>query len=224
MNKKKYMALILILSLFCIDKVHAESCELKIIREFEKISSRYEVSYRYNIEKESYTLILKHSTNPNYTYKIYDIENIECEQINLTTKECHNFKPGRYSYAINGKNDECSTTVRGTYVEIKELQNYSSDPLCNGIEEFVLCQEDYYKELDYDTFVSRVNLYKKTKQEKTEEKIKQQNTKEETVLSKIISFIEKNTIIILIVVILIISILIGTIVMIKSAKKSRRLE
>lgn len=225
MNKKKYIIFTLIPFLFCIDKVNANTCNMKIIKEFNKVSNIYKIDYKYNIEKESYTIILKYSANSIYEYLIYNTDKLECEQINSKTKECHGFKPGKYNYEIYGKNNECEETVTTGNFEIKELKNYSEDPLCEGIEEFVLCQKDYYKELEYETFVSRVNSYKKTKKEKEEkQKLEQEEKEKDELKNKVLTYIENNIIQIVIVVIFIIIVTISAIVMIKSARKSRRLE
>lgn len=225
MIKKKHIALILILSLFSVDNVYAEDCKMDLIQEFKKVENRYKINYRYNIEKKSYTLILNYSTSKDYEYKTYDMENIECEQINTTTKECHGFKIGTYKYQIDGKNDECSQTVKVMDIEIKELKNYSNDQLCKGIEEFALCQKDYYKDIDYETFISRVKSYKKTKIEKEKlQEIKKQEEEKNALKNNVNTFIEKNKIQIIIVTIFIILVIISSIVMFKSARKSRRLE
>lgn len=225
MIKKKYIALIIILSLFSVDNVYADDCKMDLIQEFKKIENRYKINYRYNIEKNSYTLILNYSTSKDYEYKTYDMENIECEQINKTTKECHGFEIGTYKYQIDGKNDECSQTVKVMDIEIKELKNYSNDQLCKGVEEFALCQKDYYKDIDYETFISRVKSYKKTKIEKEKlQKIKKQEEEKNALKNNVNTFIEKNKIQIIIVTIFIILVIISSIVMFKSARKSRRLE
>ena len=164
MTRKKYLILTAMLSLLCVNNVHANTCNMEIIRDFQEIKNIYEINYKYDVEKSSYTIILKYSTNPIYEYQIYNVENLECEKTNNKTKECYNFKPGKYSYEIYGKNNNCKQTVKVGDFEIKELKNYSNDPLCDGIEEFVLCQEDYYKDISYETFVSRVKTYIKTKE------------------------------------------------------------
>lgn len=225
MKKRKYIALTLILSLLSMKNVYANECQMNLIRDFKKIENQYKIDYRYNIDKQSYTIILNYSTNKNYEYKTYDVENLECEQINITTKECHGFKPGIYRYQIDGENSECKQNVKVMNIEIKELNNYSNDPLCNGIEEFVLCQKDYYKDIDYETFVSRVNTYRKTKKEQEEnEKMKQQESEKNNIANKIKEYIEENFVQIIIITMFIILIIISTIVIIKSSRKSRRLE
>lgn len=234
MKKRKYLLLTLIVSLLCINKVSAEECLMKIINDFEEVENRYKVDYRYNVERQSYTLIFNYAPNNIYDYRIYEVkgsnheqekvENIDCEQISETTKECHGFKIGTYRYEIYGKNNECEQTVRGIEIEVKELQNYSNDPLCEGIEEFVLCQKDYYKEMDYETFVSRVNTYKKTKQEKIEEEIKKQEEQKPSTTKKINSYIEENLVQIIVVIIFIILLTISILVEYKITRKSRRLE
>jgi len=227
MIKKRYIALALMLLLINLNSngVYANSCKMDIIKEFANVENSYKVSYRYNIEKQSYTLILNYHKDKNFEYKIYDKEDIECEQINKTTKECHNFQPGKYGYEIYGENENCLQVVKVLEVEIKKLSNYSTDPICNGIEEFVLCQEDYYKEIDYETFISRANTYKRTKQKKQQkEEIEKQQNQNKKQQAKIKIYIEENLSQIIITGVFIILVIITIIVTIRTEKKSRRLE
>lgn len=225
MNRKKYITLTVMLSLLGMNNVYAESCNMEIIQDFQGIKNIYEIDYKYSIEQKSYTIILKYSTNSIYEYQIYDIENIECKKINNTTKECYNFKPGKYSYEVYGKNSSCKQTVKIGDFEIKELKNYSTDPLCDGIKEFVLCQGDYYKDMDYETFVSRVKTYKRTKQEKIEkENLQKQEEEKNKTQKQIKTYIEENLIQIIIIIIFIILVTITSIVGYKTIRKSRRLE
>lgn len=211
------------LSLLSINKVYA-TCELDIIQRFEEISNHYKVNYRYNTEKKSYTIILKHAPNENYSYLLYDTDNLECEDINKTTRECHNFDVGKYEYEIYGENNKCKQTVKVASVEIKQLNNYSDDPLCNGIEEFTLCQADNYKDIDYETFVKRANIYKKSKQETLDEEEKKQQEEGKITVNKISEYIRENLIQIIIITVFIILIAITCVITIKSSRKSRRLE
>lgn len=230
MNKKKYITFSVLLSLLCMNNVYAENCNMEIIQDFQGIQDIYKINYRYNVENESYTIILKYSTNPTYEYKIYDkdrkeIKDLECNNINSTTKECHYFKPGTYKYDIYGENNTCRQTVKIGDIQIKELKNYSTDPLCKGIEEFVLCQKDYYKDLDYETFVSRVNIYKKTKQEKIEkENIQRQEEQKNAKKNQIKEYIEENLVQIIIIVVFVILLIVTLVVGYKTMRKSRRLE
>ena len=222
--KKKYILLAFILSLLWIDNVHAESCQIEIIRGFKNVENRYKVDYRYNVERESYTLILKHTKEKIYDYQIFGTKKYECEEINETTTECHDFNIGTYEYGIYGETSECKQTVKVGDIKIKELHNYSDDPLCKGIEEFALCQKDYYKDMDYDTFASRVNTYKKTKQEKVEEEIKKQEEQKTSTTKKINSYIEENLVQIIVVIVFIVLVIISVAVGYKTTRKSRRLE
>ena len=98
--------------------------------------------------------------------------------------------------------------------------------MCEGIEEFVLCQPTYDKEIDYDTFVSRVNTYKKTKQEKVvdEPQKETENKKINVIINNILKFIQDNLFTITIITVFAIAIIVTIILTAKKIKKSRRLE
>ena len=95
----------------------------------------------------------------------------------------------------------------------------SEDPLCEGNEDFVLCNPSYDKEIDYDTFVSRLNTYKKNKgnnPSSSSNSVKEENA--------IITYIKNNLVSIITITIFIILVIITIILTAKSIKKSRRLE
>lgn len=224
MKKKKYIALTLMLSLFCITKTHA-SCTQEEKIEFNKIEDEYKIVQEINKENKTYTLKLIR-TNPNmYDYVFYISGELICNDINETTAECYNFTPGTYRIEIKGQTNTCNDVLKEISLKLPKYNEYSENPLCEGIEEFVLCQPTYEKEIDYETFVSRVNTYKKTKQEKIENEIKQQSPQNDNkIINNIISYVKENLIQIIIITIFIVLLIISIVVTINQAKKSRRLE
>ena len=159
---------------------------------------------------------------PFFYCTFYVIGQLQCTEIDKNNTKCYYFEPGTYRIDIVGKKQACDDILKTINLKLIKYNPYSEDPLCKGIEEFVLCQPTYEKELDYDTFVSRVNTYKKTKQNKIDKE--QNNQKENTNLDKIKSYIKENLVQIIIIIIFIILVIISTIIWINSIKKSRRLE
>ena len=119
---------------------------------------------------------------------------------------------------IFGNTKECDELLKTINLNLAPYNKYSEDSLCEGIEEFVLCQPTYDKEIDRETFESRINTYKRTKNknQKTPE-IKQEE-------NEILVRVKENLVQIIIILIFIILIVITAIVTIKSIRKSRRLE
>lgn len=223
MNKKKYIAFPLMLSLLCINNVYAD-CIQEEIDEFKKIKDDYKVTYKFNKETKDYTLLFDNPSPDLFDYIIYIEGNIKCEDINQTRTEsaCYNIPIDEYKIEVVGITESCKDVFKTIALKLPKYNNYSEDPICEGIEEFVLCQPTYDKEIDYDTFVSRVNTYKKSK---NKENIDEPTTKKEAnSIEKIVQYIQENLINVIIITVFIILITISIIVTYKSSKKSWRLE
>ena len=222
MNRKKIIISTLILSLFSINQVYA-SCTKEELEEFKKIEKEYKVTYEFNKATKDYTVTFNSPKTGIYDYIFRIDENKICKDIDeLGIKtECYNISPGEYEIEIIAKTENCNDVLKKTTLKLPQYNNFSDDPLCIGIEEFYLCKSTYDKKIDYETFVSRVNTYKKTKENKDENQIeKHENTKNE----EIKKFIENNITKIIIITIFLILLIITMIVTIKSIRKSRRLE
>lgn len=228
----KYIVYILITFLICCSKTYA-SCTDAEISTFKKIEKDYTVKYEYDKTTQMYNVYLK-STNPDiYYYKLFitNPENLNCETKDSETVKCYNFKPGVYDIWITGQTQTCDDVLKTLQLKIPKFNKYSEDPLCNGIEEFVLCNPGYEKEIDYDDFVSRVNTYKKnkTKNDSPKEEDKIPNSKEEEnkipkILDDIWKYIKQNWITITIVSSFVILLTITIVIAAKSIRESRRLE
>ena len=167
MNKLKLLA---IFSLFILlPNVTYADCTKEEKDYFKQVEKEYKVTYKFNQETDDYTLIFYNPYPERYTflYENSDSNGIDFDYDgNTMILYISGFSSGVYDYEIVGITDTCDDTLKEGTVNLTKRNNYYNDPLCEGIEEFVLCQPTYDKEIDYDTFVSRVNTYKKTKQEK----------------------------------------------------------
>lgn len=212
------------LFLTSITSTHA-ACTQEEINNFKKIEDEYTVKYEFNNTNKTYNIYFNSKQSDKYYYQIYSEKELECSIVNDTTVKCINFPPGKYDIDIKGVTNTCKDVLKEMTLNLPEYNKYSEDPLCEGIEEFVLCSPTYNKEIDYDTFVSRVNTYKRTKKEKQNEETEQKVEVEEKneFLEKTVNYIKDNLVTIIIAVFIVL--LIITIVTIaKSIRKSRRLE
>lgn len=220
MNKNKLLLLIP-LSLLIPTIAYAD-CTKEEIQEFKEVEEDYKITYEFDKDTKLYSLTFYNPKSDLYDF-IGENDSIfsNCEVIDETKAKCDNIKSGTYNFEVVGLSETCNNTLKKVTLTLPKYNSYAEDPLCEGIEEFVLCQPTYDKDIDYDTFVSRVNSYKKTKQEK-EEEIKPKTTdKEESI---IIKYIKDNLFQIIIIVIFIIMVITTIILSAKSIKKSRRLE
>ena len=120
--------------------------------------------------------------------------------------------------------ETCDDVLKTTILKLPKYNKYSEDPLCEGIEEFDLCNSTYDKEIDYDTFVSRVETYKRTKNKNENINNDNDTGNNNKLLNNMKTYIEENLIQIIIVTVFIILVVITTIITAKSIRKSRRLE
>ena len=229
MKKKRYITLALMLSLLLVNNVYAD-CSEAAKKEFEKISDQYKITTTYDSITQTYTMRIEEGAPEKFSYVFameYDYRNYK--KISDTVAEITGLKPGMsFDVTIMGKTQDCQDSVRVDDVKLERNNKFYGDPLCEGIEEFVLCQEMYDKEIDRETFEERIELYKE-KQETKKEEEKQQIEKEkekliENTINKIINYIKENLVQVIIIVVFIILVTITTIITVISAKKSRRLE
>ncbi len=218
MNKYKYI-ISLILSLIILPSIVYADCTKEELEHFKEIQNKYNYTYKFDEQTKKYTISF-HSEEPDkYSYGIVKTQDFECISDNEKEFTCYNIEPGTYEIRITGMTDICSGMLKKDKIQLAKYNEYSNDPLCEGIEEFVLCQKTYDKDIDYDTFVSRVNTYKKTKKE---QETASSAGKEEN--NQILSFIADNMFKIILVIVFSIVVIISIAISIKSVKKSRRLE
>lgn len=213
--KKTIFATILFLT--CMNNTYA-ACTQEERNEFKRIENEYTIKYEFNEDTKDYTLYILNPKKDKYSYFIEIGKETKCTYVDETTTKCSGVQPNKYNVTVNGATNTCDETLKTINLNLKEYNKYSEDPMCKGIEEFVLCQPTYDKEIDYDTFVSRVNTYKKSKQNKENNKIEKNDN------NQVIVYIKENLVQIIIISIFIILVLITTYITIKSIRKSRRLE
>lgn len=221
MIKKKYIISTLILSLLCMNKTYA-SCTQEEIDAFKKIENEYKVTYEFNIDTKDYAVTFTYSTTRMYSFSPdYYLVSQTLKGYTDNSFTYTGIKPGKYNVDIVGATETCQDTVKKITLELPEYNKYYGDPLCEGIEEFVLCQSTYHKEIDRETFESRINTYKKTKEKNKNDKEVDESKTEE---NKVITYVENNLIEIVIILTFIILITITIIITAQAIKKSRRLE
>lgn len=225
--KKKYILLAFILSLLWIDNVYAD-CSKETKKEYDEIQHQYKITTKFDSNSKTYTARIEKANTNKFVYTTAITYYYDCEQISDTVTECYGLEPGKSFYAyIMGKTSDCDIMLREDEIKLERYNEFYGDPLCTGIEEFVLCQEIYDREIDRETFEQRVNQYKESKQnvEKKEEEKKQKEEKEKNnIINKIGTYIKENKIQVVIIIVFIILATISIIIEVKTSKKSRRLE
>lgn len=221
---KKYILLLFVLFIFDIQTTSA-ACTQEEINTFKRIEDDYKVKYEYDKSIEKYNLYLERSKPNMYDYIIYTNNQLVCTDINETETKCSSFVPGEYELAIAGQTESCNDILKTITLKLPKYNKLADDPLCDGYEDFVLCNPAYDKEIEYDTFLSRLETYKKkhTPTEKEEKPQEEPNEKNEIIV-KMTNYLKQYWIEIIIVVVFIILLVITTIITAKSIRKSRYLE
>ena len=191
---KKYFMTTLFMLFIMIDNVYA-SCSLNEKNRLQALASQVKVTYAYNDNayddygekiKESFNITVTGLTEEIYvleetttTYFLYNKDN------NIITKD--GFSSGSKIIKVYS-NNECTEVLRKIYVSLPRYNNYADDPLCEGIDtsKFALCDKWYQFDIDYSTFVKRINEYKK---QLSEEKPKEPTKQEE--LNLVLKFFQK---------------------------------
>lgn len=215
MSKKIYLLSLFSLFLLLPHTSYAD-CTKEEIEHFKEIEDEYKVTYEFNKDTKDYTIKFHSSEPSKYDFGIYDANNLNCKDLNLEEYECDNVKPGEYKVGIFSLNESCDIPMKNITLKLPKYNDFSKDELCEGIEEFVLCQETYDKDITYEEFVSRTNTYKRTK--------RKEETKEKESEGKIKEYLENNSLQIIIALISSILVILIIILVTKSIKKSRRLE
>lgn len=186
--------------------------EFRITSRYDRNTNLYEVTF-YNPLPDSF----RFEYDPNFNTN-------DCKNGDENTLICNYISLNEYLFYIYGITSSCSDIVGYNLLNVS-YNVFATDSLCEGIEEFVLCDPTYDKEIDYDTFYSRVNTYKKSKaEEKAKEEIEPKVNKFSVFWEDTKEFLLDNLFIIITCIVGVIILIILIISIVKSYKRRWRLE
>ncbi len=231
MNKIKKLLLSIALFIMLPIAVHAD-CQ----SDFKSVEKDFKVSYKYNEDTDDYSV-----TFVNPYYERYSFVNSTKEELDRAMKTISNgklvetfdnYKKNEYHYYIvalyNGCND---VIVKEEKLKLVNYNPYADREECKENKDFVLCQKDYDKEIDEETFNSRLEAYLKSKNStmpsrnnNNSKNDKESKKSDKDIMTLIKDYIEENIVQVIIIATLIVTLIISAIIFIKKAIKSRRLE
>lgn len=217
MKKKKKILLTIISFIAFTSKTYAE-CTNEEVNAFKKISNEYKVTYEMNTESKLYNLTFYDPAPDKYTFVINGATDGDFSIHDNNNYQYLGLSPGEYTVTIEGVTNTCKDVLKTINLSLPKYNKYTEDPLCKGIEEFVLCQSTYDKDIDYETFKQRVEVYKKTK---TENNIKTDDINKN---NAIVNYFKNNIGQISLFTISLVLVIIVITLIAKRQKKSRRLE
>lgn len=227
MKKNKYLLFVLTLFILFGNTVNA-SCTEEEVNRFKELESQFKVSHY--IENGQYVLKMYNPAPDIFYYEIHTTnKSPKCTQIDKNNAECIGENDLEYSVNIKSYNENCTDVLKTP--EITKYNKYSESELCNGIEDFALCQPDYEKEITEENFTARVDSYKKNLDKKNQTKDNNSNSDSKntdktkiTLIDNIIEYIQEHLITIIVIFIFAILLIITIILKIKAIRKSRYLE
>ena len=175
----KKIIMITLVSLIVNTNIIYAECTSKDTDYFKSIEDKYQTTYEFNKDTKTYTISLTYEDTSSFTYRI-DGSGIDEKNIKFSDNKLliDNLNSGQYTIYVIGASDSCNDVFKKETITLPQYNQYAYDPACEGIEEFALCSPTYDKYLDYNTFISRVNSYKKSKtnNDKPDNNVEEKNT------------------------------------------------
>ena len=225
MKKIKYILFTFLILSLSILSVNAE-CTKEEINILKQEANKIKVTYKHlgsNVDAEGtvvdYMFSLTFSNINDDMYIRIDDYNEEWKEVNDNKIIINKIATGKYRFSIYS--NSCQEKIGDISVKLPKFNSYSLDPLCEGIntDEFPLCSKYLEYQPSYETFVKKLEEYKKTHEIKTDDNNIAKDNTFTIILNKIINFITKYQIYITSVLTIILIVLV--ILIINSKKKKR---
>ena len=209
--------------------------------DFKAIEQEFKVYYKYNKDTDDFDITFVNPDKTKYTFGYHDRDEIGKFTISIQNNKekllLKNYKGSKYEYNFVAISGNCKNNVANSgTIELKKYNPYSDSELCKGHEEFVLCQREYDKAIDEETFKSRLESYVNSKNESAassnvvNNNNNNNNNDKKTIdnnsnfISKILNYIQEHIITVIIIIVVTIALIISIIAYVKKIIKSRRLE
>ena len=203
--KLKYV--IYLLALLIPFKVLGADCDFKDVARYQALASNVKFNYEFVESSKTFNIIITNMPDELYFEITSSGEVFSSRTVGSSETVLYGYTSGSYRFRIVPYDPACyESTVGNGYVNLPYYNSYYNDPVCNGAENYKLCQKWNKVDLSYDDFVKNVEAYKKSLVK--EEVTQVEETVEDDFLNKIIVGFLDNYVIILISIIVICSVLI----------------
>lgn len=152
------------------DKLRYSTLASNITTSYDYVENTDSVTFAITIHNVHKELLIKDNANN----KTYSSNNNSLNNFTIT-----NLKDGtNYSFGVYAKASDCSYRLFNTlYINLPKYNKYYKDPLCEGLDNFSLCQRwGENGNITYDTFKTKVEEYKKKDVINDVEEIKKDET------------------------------------------------
>ena len=187
----KYVAIIFIVFLIPKNVFAVGLCDNRTMADYRELASNIKVYTDYRIVDNQAIFDVIITNLPKDVYVLDTVNNKYYQYSDFTTETELILKDYRENQKLNfdiymnigGCYGQKLTTI---YANLPNYNEYSSDEVCKGVEEYSLCQRWGSVSTGYNDFVSKVNEYKIKKQQQTN---KPYTPSEPTMKDKILAFI-----------------------------------
>lgn len=183
---KKYIFIIVLMFIFSID-VKAD-CSYGDIAKYKSYVSNINATYDYRIVDSSAYFDVTISNIPNNVYMTDITTGITYNTFVNNEITISNYSLDKVTYKFYYS--DCDNTYLGSkYVNFPSYNPYSTEPLCEGIEEYKLCKKWLDNNYSYEQFEREIEKYKKSLEP---EKVEDNIVYEKSFMGKIIDFYINN--------------------------------
>lgn len=143
------------------------NCDYTLLANLKSLASNINVSYDYYIESnEAYFNVTINNITPDI-YIVDNVTNVTYNYQNTNAGEViiNNYKDvTKLQYSVYSSDNNCNGELLSTlYITLPTYNQYSSDPVCDDIKDYSLCQRWNPFNGTYEDFITRVNNYKNSK-------------------------------------------------------------
>lgn len=163
-----YMAILI--AIFIPSKVQALSCDNRLIADYRELAGNINIYSTYRMENGEAVFDISIVNVPGGVYVVDSTTGKKYEHRNFTTQNeliISGYKENqrvKIDFYINTTG--CFDQILATrYVVLPNYNEFSTDPVCVGAEEYSLCQRWGVVSLSHEDFVSMVNIYKEKKRQ-----------------------------------------------------------
>lgn len=181
------------------------SCDYTLLANLKSLASNINISYDYYIESnEAYFNVTINNITPdiyivdNVTNVIYNYQNTSAGEVII-----NNYKDvTKLQYSVYSSDNNCNGELLSTlYITLPTYNQYSSNPVCDDIKDYSLCQRWNPFNGTHEDFITRVNNYKNSKVVE-EDPIEEEKKDITTLLDKLGTLYSKYYIVLYVIIIL----------------------
>ena len=153
-------------------------CDYSVLSKLKKYASNVNIIFDYRIENNEayFNVIISNLISDIYVLDESSGKTYSSNGGDVVISNIHGVK--NIKYKILSKNAACSDELLITqYIKLPVYNKYSTDPLCDGLDNYNLCYTFIDTNLTYDEFKEMVEAYRTKKPEKQEEVVKNEYVK-----------------------------------------------